>query len=622
MAASLTDAAAPLWHRFGAHFVDLPEGEAVRFAVWAPHAQQVSVVGDFNDWNPNASVLDPVGSTGIWTITVPGIAEGSLYKYQIISAQGHALPWKADPVAFGSEHPPRNGSVVRRIDQHLWGDDSWISRRAAAQRFDAPISIYEVHLGSWRCAEGGRPLSYPELAEQLVEYVADLGFTHIELMPITEHPFSGSWGYQPVGMYAPTIRHGTPEEFAALIDAAHQAGLGVIADWVPAHFPADEHGLSRFNGGPLYEHADPREGFHQDWNTLIYDYGRPEVADYLISNALYWLQEYHLDGLRVDAVASMLYRDYSREDGEWIPNRDGGRENYEAIRLLQEMNTRVYGEVPGAITVAEESTSFPGVSRPVDHGGLGFGYKWNIGWMNDALTYLGADPVHRKYHHHELTFPLTYAFTENFILPISHDEVVHGKGSLYGRAPGTHEEKLASVRAFLGYMWGHPGKKLLFMGQELAQRSEWDHEGTVDWDALADPGHAGIQSLVRDLNALYREYRALHVRDTSDGGFRWVVVDDADNSVFAWIRCGEDEDRPVLVAVNFTPVERSGYRLGLPAGGCWREALNTDSSHYGGQNRGNLGSFGAETSGSHGWPFSAEVVLPPLSTVIFTPDLS
>ena len=489
--------------------------------------------------------------------------------------------------------------------------------RAHAHRRDQPISIYEVHLGSWkrRWDEGGRPLSYRELATELVEYAVDMGFTHLEFLPVSEFPFDGSWGYQPVGLYAPTIRFGPPDEFRDLIDAAHRAGLGVILDWVPGHFPSDPHGLVQFDGTHLYEHADPREGFHQDWNTLIYNYGRTEVRNYLTANALYWFKEYHIDGLRVDAVASMLYRDYSRKTGEWVPNIHGGRENLEAIDLLRQVNATVYGEVPGILTAAEESTSFPGVSHPVDTGGLGFGYKWNMGWMNDTLAYVRTEPVYRRWHHDKMTFGLVYAFSENFILPISHDEVVHGKGSMLTKMPGPAWEKFANLRAYYGFMWGHPGKKLLFMGQEFAQAAEWNHAAELDWAAARRPEHAGVARLVRDLNTLYRAEPALHARDAEAGGFAWLEVDAAEASVLAWARFGGDADPPVVVAVNFTPVERPGYRLGLPRGGRWREALNTDASLYGGGNRGNLGGVVGEAEPHKQQPFSARVTLPPLSAV-------
>jgi len=453
-----------------------------------------------------------------------------------------------------------------------------------------------------------------------VDYVADMGFTHIELLPISEYPFDGSWGYQPVGLFAPTIRHGPPHEFRDLVDAAHRKGLGVILDWVPGHFPTDAHGLGQFDGTALYEHADPKEGFHQDWNTLIYNYGRAEVANYLVSNALYWLDEYHVDGLRVDAVASMLYRDYSRKAGEWIPNRDGGRENLEAIALLQNMNTQSYGQHPGIMTVAEESTSFPRVSGPVHDGGLGFGYKWNMGWMNDTLDYMQREPVHRKHHHHQMTFGLAYAWSENFVLPISHDEVVHGKGSMLTKMPGPRDEQFANLRAYYGFMWGHPGKKLLFMGQELAQGTEWNHDASVDWDALHDPAHKGIQRLVRDLNTLYRAEPALHVKDADPDGFQWIEANDADRSIYAWLRRGGPKDRNVVVICNMTPVERAGVRIGLPHAGRWREALNTDAEIYGGGNRGNLGRIDAEEAGHHDQAASTTLYLPPLSTIFLVPE--
>ncbi|MGB8811575.1 MAG: 1,4-alpha-glucan branching protein GlgB [Paracoccaceae bacterium] len=605
-----------LWQVLGAH-VRVHEGvEGTAFAVWAPNAQRVSVVGDFNIWDGRRHPMRKRGATGVWETFIPGVGEGVTYKYEIRGVDGALMPLKADPVGFGSEHAPANGSVVRRIDGAHWLDGDWMAGRAARHSIDAAISVYEVHLGSWKRAPGNRMLSYLELADQLVDYVVDMGFTHIELMPISEYPFDGSWGYQPVGMFAPTIRHGTPPEFCAMVDAAHRRGVGVLLDWVPGHFPTDPHGLGRFDGTALYEHADPREGFHQDWNTLIYNYGRVEVSNYLTSNALYWLEEYHLDGLRVDAVASMLYRDYSRQAGQWVPNKDGGRENYEAIALLQRVNIEAYGEVPGVMTVAEESTAFPGVSRPVNHGGFGFGYKWNMGWMNDTLSYMQRDPVYRRHHHHQMTFSLHYAWSENYILPISHDEVVHGKGSMLEKMPGAGAEKFANLRAFYGYMWTHPGKKLLFMGCEFAQGREWNHNQSLDWHQLDDPSHKGVQNLVRDLNALYRSTPALHVNDTRPEGFAWLESNDAENSVFAFVRKGAAGDPMVVVVLNMTPVERH-YRLGLPAAGHWDEVLNTDAGIYGGGNRGNLGGVLAEAKGWHGQAQSAKVTLPPLSAVIF-----
>ena len=607
-----------LWQVLGAHLITHQGVAGVHFAVWAPNADRVSVVGDFNIWDGRRHPMRRRGATGVWEIFVPGLAEGTTYKYEICGPGGQLQPLKADPVGYGSEHPPANASVVRKI-QGDWHDAKWMKGRGALQNVDAPISVYEVNLGSWKRAPGDRMLSYLELAEQLVDYVADMGFTHIELMPISEYPFDGSWGYQPVGLFAPTIRHGTPGEFRAFVDAAHKRGVGVLLDWVPGHFPTDAHGLGRFDGTPLYEHQDPREGFHQDWNTLIFNYGRVEVQNYLVSNALYWLEEYHLDGLRVDAVASMLYRDYSRKDGEWVPNKDGGRENYEAIDVLRKMNIAAYGDCPGVMTVAEESTAFPGVSRPVNHGGLGFGFKWNMGWMNDTLSYMQKDPIYRRHHHHQLTFGLHYAWSENYILPISHDEVVHGKGSMLDKMPGNAWEKFANLRAYYGFMWAHPGKKLLFMGQEFAQGAEWNHNQSLDWHQLDDPAHKGMQSLVRDLNRVYRENAALHVNDTRPEGFAWIESNDAEASVYAWARKGGTDDKMVVAVVNMTPLERT-YRLGLPAAGTWREILNTDAGVYGGGNRGNAGGMTSEPTAWHGQAQSALVTLPPLSAVYLKQD--
>ena len=609
-----------LWDVLGAHPREMDGVHGTHFAVWAPNARRVSVVGDFNAWDGRRHVMRRRGATGAWEIFVPGVGEGQAYKYEILGANGVTQPLKADPVGFGSQHPPENASVVRDISGYGWDDDAWMAGRQAKQALDAPISIYEVHLGSWKRkdAEGNRPLSYKELAVELVDYVRDMGFTHIELLPISEFPFDGSWGYQPVGVYAPTIRFGPPHEFRDLVEAAHNAGLGVLIDWVPGHFPTDAHGLGRFDGTPLYEHADPREGFHMDWNTYIPNFGRTEVANYYISNALYWLEEYHIDGLRVDAVASMLYRDYSRKEGEWVPNKDGGRENYEAIGMLQRMNTVTYGKVDGIMTVAEESTSFPGVSRPVDGGGLGFGYKWNMGWMNDTLEYIKKEPIYRKYHHHQMTFGLHYAFSENFILPISHDEVVHGKGSMLDKMPGNDWEKFANLRAYYGFMWMHPGKKLLFMGQEFAQRGEWNHNTELDWGSLDSDYHSGMQRLIRDLNQIYRETPALHVKDCDPGGFQWIDANASEDSLYSWIRRGHDGDTEVVVICNFTPVERADYDCAMPIAGKWREALNTDAGTYGGGNRGNMGTVTAREEARHGQPATATVTIPPLSTVILT----
>ncbi|WP_374395732.1 1,4-alpha-glucan branching protein GlgB [Tabrizicola sp.] len=607
-----------LWQVLGAHVISHEGVDGVHFAVWAPNAERVSVVGDFNVWDGRRNPMRRRGATGVWEIFIPGLGEGTAYKYEIKGPGGAVMPLKADPVGFGSEHPPANASVVRTI-RGDWQDGDWMGGRAARHTTDAPISVYEVHLGSWKRAPGNRMLSYEELAAQLVDYAADMGFTHIECLPVSEYPFDGSWGYQPVGMFAPTIRHGTPSEFRAFVDAAHRKGLGVILDWVPGHFPTDPHGLGRFDGTALYEHQDPREGFHQDWNTLIYNYGRVEVKNYLVSNALYWLEEYHVDGLRVDAVASMLYRDYSRKAGEWVPNKDGGRENYEAIDVLRSTNITAYGECRGIMTIAEESTAFPGVSRPANWGGLGFGFKWNMGWMNDTLSYMQKDPIYRKYHHHQMTFGLVYAWSENYVLPISHDEVVHGKGSMLSKMPGNAWEKFANLRAYYGFMWAHPGKKLLFMGQEFAQGAEWNHNQSLDWHQLDIAEHRGMQRLVRDLNRVYRETRALHVNDTRPEGFEWIESNDAEAGVYAWVRKGIEGDKPVVAVVNMTPLERK-YRLGLPLAGKWSEILNTDAEAYGGGNRGNLGGVATEKTPWHGQSQSALVSLPPLSAVYLQQD--
>ncbi len=605
-----------LWQVLGAHVMTHEGAQGTHFAVWAPAAGRVSVVGDFNHWDARRHVMRRRGASGGWEIFVPGASDGTPYKYEIVGGDGALQPLKADPVGFGSEHPPAKASVVRDIAGYGWKDGGWMETRAGRNGRTAPISVYEVHLGSWRRKDGGRPISYKEAAEELVGYAADMGFTHIELLPISEYPFDGSWGYQPVGLYAPTIRHGTPHEFRDFVEAAHNAGLGVLLDWVPGHFPTDEHGLGRFDGTALYEHADPKEGFHQDWNTLIYNFGRREVANFLVSNALYWFEEYHVDGLRVDAVASMLYRDYSRKEGEWVPNVHGGRENLEAIAMMQRMNTEVYGEVAGIMTVAEESTSYPQVSGPVDAGGLGFGYKWNMGWMNDTLSYIEKEPIHRRHHHHQMTFGLHYAFSENFILPISHDEVVHGKGSMLAKMPGNEWEKFANLRAYYGFMWAHPGKKLLFMGCEFAQPEEWNHDAELNWDVLGDPRHAGMQRLVRDLNTLYRGTPALHVKDCEADGFQWIEGGATEISVLAWARYGGEGDATVVAVSNMTPIERTGFRCGLPNGGRWREALNTDAGIYGGDSRGNMGGVTAEEIAYHGQGHSAELTLPPLSTII------
>ncbi|MEZ5538083.1 MAG: 1,4-alpha-glucan branching protein GlgB [Thiolinea sp.] len=608
-----------LWQVLGAHVMEHEGVQGTHFAVWAPNARRVSLVGEFNNWDGRANVMNPRGQTGVWEIFMPGLGEGTLYKYELEDRHGHLLPLKADPFGFGAEHPPNTASVVRDLAGFDWHDQGWMTKREALHKIDQPISVYEVHLGSWKRVpeDNNRSLSYEELATDLVNYVKDMGFTHIELMPVSEYPFDGSWGYQPVGLFAPTIRHGTLREFRAFVQACHQADIGLILDWVPGHFPEDAHGLGQFDGTALYEHQDRREGFHPDWNTLIFNYGRREVANYLLANAVYWVREHHIDGLRVDAVASMLYRDYSRKEGEWIPNMHGGRENLEAISFLQSMNATVYGDMPGIMTIAEESTAFPGVSAPTDHGGLGFGFKWNMGWMNDTLSYMSEDPVHRKYHHHKMTFGLHYAFSENFILPLSHDEVVHGKGSILSRMPGNRDEQFANLRAYYGFMWGHPGKKLLFMGNEIAQQQEWNFSSSLDWHLLEHEQHRGIQSLIRDLNTLYRDTPALYELDCKSEGFIWLEGGAADESVFAWLRRGQNGAPDVLVACNFTPVERRDRRFGVPVAGRWVERLNTDSAHYGGQNRGNMGGVESENIPAAGHEYSVCITLPPLSTLFF-----
>jgi len=604
-----------LYRRLGAHIVAHEGVEGVLFAVWAPNASRVSVVGDFNQWDGRRCQMRKRIDSGVWEIFIPHLAPGAVYKYEIVSAHGVLQPLKADPVGFGSEMRPSTASVVARSGDFLWTDADYLEARREGEARRRPMSIFEVHLGSWRRGEGGRFLSYDELADQLIPYVTDLGFTHLELMPITEHPLDMSWGYQPIGLFAPTRRFGEPEAFARFVDRAHAAGLAVILDWVPAHFPTDEHGLAHFDGAPLYEHADPRRGFHPDWNTAIYDFGRREVANFLYASALYWVDRFHLDGLRVDAVASMLYLDYSRKPGEWLPNSEGGNENREAIAFLRRANELVYGAFPGAITIAEESTSFSGVSAPTDHGGLGFGFKWNMGWMHDTLDYMARDPIHRRWNHDKLTFGLLYAFAENFVLPISHDEVVHGKGSVIGKMPGDEWQRFANARAYYGFMWGHPGKKLLFMGQEFGQTTEWNSDEALPWWLLDHWPHQGLKALVGDLNRLYRDTPALHARDCEAEGFRWIVVNDDAQSALAFLRLGAEGDPPVAVICNFTPVVRHNYRVGLPYAGRWLEALNTDAHLYGGSNVGNMGAVEAEGRPMHGLAASAALTLPPLATI-------
>ena len=604
----------------GAHAARYEGVDGVRFAVWAPNASRVSVVGDFNHWNARRHPMRKHMGAGVWDIFIPGVTPGAIYKYDLLGPWGETLPQKADPVACAAETPPATGSIVADPAPYAWTDAAWMQRRAAAHAPSAPISAYEVHAASWLDAAAQGGAGWDALADRLAPYCAGLGFTHLELMPIMEHPFGGSWGYQPLGQFAPSSRLGPPRAFARFVDRCHQMGVGVILDWVPAHFPTDAHGLARFDGTALYEHADPREGFHQDWNTLIFNLGRHEVRGFLIASALFWLEHYHADGLRVDAVASMLYRDYSRKPGEWVPNQYGGRENLESVSFLQELSQAVEERCPGAMLIAEESTAWPGVTRPVRDGGLGFHYKWNMGWMHDTLHYLHENPVHRRYHHSQITFGLLYAFSERFMLPLSHDEVVYGKGSLIRKMPGDTWQRFANLRAYFGFMWTYPGKKLLFMGGEFAQHREWNHDLGLDWHLLDNPMHLGVQRLVRDLNMAYRASPALHEGDCDPAGFRWVVVDDADNSVYAYLRLPPSGGPPALVVCNFTPVPRHGYRLGCPQAGRWTEALNTDAAIYGGSNLGNSGVVQADAAPAHGFGASLSLTLPPLATLILHPE--
>jgi 1,4-alpha-glucan branching enzyme len=590
----------------------------VRFAVWAPNARAAAVVGDFNTWDSRRHPMRLRHPAGVWELFVPRLAAGARYKYALIGPNGERLPLKADPLARATEAPPATASVVADSIPFVWHDDAWMASRGARAATDAPVTIYEVHAASWFRDNEHTP-TWDELTERLVPYVAEMGFTHVELMPIAEHPFGGSWGYQPLGLFAPSGRFGPVEGFARFVDACHRAGVGVILDWVPAHFPGDGHGMVHFDGTALYEHADPREGFHQDWGTYIYNFGRREVQGFLIASGIHWLEHFHVDGLRVDAVASMLYRDYSRKAGEWIPNIYGGRENLEAIGFLRHFNAVVGERCPGAITVAEESTAWPGVSRPIDQGGLGFSYKWNMGWMHDTLRYMETDPIHRRWHHNDLTFGLLYAFAENFVLPLSHDEVVYGKGSLIRKMPGDEWQRFANLRAYFGFMWSHPGKKLLFMGGEIAQWAEWNHDTAIDWDLLNEPSHVGIQRLVRDLNRIYRAERALFQRDVVNTGFRWVVGNDTGNSVFAYLRQGQDDVRPVLAISNMTPVPRLSYAIGVPRPGRWVELMNSDAAAYGGSNMGNGGSVDTVPERLHGEAQSLVLTLPPLATLYLAP---
>jgi 1,4-alpha-glucan branching enzyme len=595
--------------------------EGTLFAVWAPNAERVSVIGDFNQWNADSHLLRVRDDgSGIWEGFIPGIGKGTVYKYRIASRYNGYQADKGDPFALTWECPPRTASRVWSLD-YQWGDGDWMARRRAANALDAPMSTYEVHLGSWRRVpeDGNRPLSYREMAEQLPAYVEQLGFTHVELLPVTEHPFYGSWGYQCTGYFAPTARYGDPEDFMALIDALHRRGIGVILDWVPSHFPDDLHGLGYFDGTKLYEHADPKQGYHPDWKSSIFNYGRNEVRGFLMSSALFWLDQYHIDGLRVDAVASMLYLDYGRQEGEWIPNRYGGNENIEAIQFLRALNEGVYRDHNDTQTVAEESTAWPMVSRPTYVGGLGFGMKWNMGWMHDTLAYFQTDPLFRRHHQNQLTFSLWYAFHENFVLPISHDEVVHGKGALIGKMPGDEWQQFANLRLLFGYMWTHPGKKLLFMGCEFGQRREWQHEESLEWHVLQYPLHAGVQRWVEDINRFYRQQPALHQEDFRSAGFEWVDCDDADNSVLSYLRHGHDPNDVLLVVCNFTPVRRDNYAVGVPRGGWWQECLNSDATLYGGSGQGNLGGVEASPVAAHGRYHSLRLSLPPLATIVMKP---
>ena len=610
------------FEKLGAHRMEIEGVGGVGFAVWAPNAKRVSVVGDFNQWDGRRHPMRVRGSTGIWELFLPGLGEGEVYKYEIKSGASEFLGLKADPYAFYSEVRPKTASIVRDINQYAWHDQEWLDQRARLQGLEAPVSIYEVHLGSWRRVreEGNRTLSYRELSERLVNYVREMGFTHLELLPIMEHPLDESWGYQTTGYFAPTSRYGTPQDFMYFVDYCHQHGVGVILDWAPAHFPSDAHGLAYFDGTHLYDHADPRRGEHKDWGTRVFNYGRSEVRNFLWTNALYWLEKYHVDGLRVDAVASMLYLDYSRKPGEWIPNRYGGNEDLEAINFLKKFNELAHQSRPGVLTVAEESTAWPGVSRPPYAGGLGFSLKWNLGWMHDTLLYFSKDPIHRKYHHSDLTFSLLYAFTENFVLVLSHDEVVHGKRSLLDKMPGDEWQRFANLRALYAYMFAHPGKKLLFMGGEFGQWREWNSNDSLEWDILHYQPHRNVQKLVADLNWLYRAEQALHEIDFEPAGFEWIDYQDVDNSVVAFLRRARAREKYLAVACNFTPVPRSGYRLGVPEACFYLEVLNTDSVEYGGSGVTNQPGRQAVPQPWHNQPCFVELTLPPLGVVILKPE--
>ncbi len=609
-----------LWRRLGARVVDHQGVAGVAFAVWAPNARGVSLVSDANGWDGRVQPMRSLGASGVWELFVPGIGAGTKYKFRVVRSTGRRID-KADPLARWTESPPRTASIVEQ-SHHAWADDAWLQRRATEPLLDRPLSIYEVHLGSWRRTLDGHVLSYRDLAEQLAAYCAAAGFTHIELLPVSEHPFDGSWGYQVSSYYAPTARFGAPDDFRSFVDHLHQHGVGVILDWVPAHFPRDDWALARFDGTALYEHIDPRRGEQPDWGTLVFNFGRNEVRNFLVANARYWVEEFHIDGLRVDAVASMLYLDYSRREGEWVPNQYGGRENLEAIAFLREFNEALHGDHPGVITVAEELTAWPGVSRPTSTGGLGFNFKWNMGWMHDTLDYISKDSVFRRYHHHQMTFGLWYAWSENFVLPLSHDEVVHQKRSLLGKMPGDRWQQFANLRALFGWMWAHPGKKLLFMGGELGQWAEWSHRQSLDWHLLEYPEHLGVQRLVQDIGARYLESPSLWQRDHSPDGFRWIDAGNADQNILSFVRYDAAGHPGIVCVANFSPMTHHGFRVGMPLAGRWREVLNTDSAAYGGGNQGNLGGVVAEPVGWHGLPFSAAVTVPPLAVVWFAPEAS
>ncbi len=607
-----------LFEKFGAHYIERDGRRGTSFTVWAPNAERISVVGDFNDWNPDSTPMNPHGNSGVWEAFVADLGHGAVYKYHIRSRYHMYTVDKADPFAFYNEIPPRTASIVWDT-WYEWSDQDWMRTRHERSSSTAPMSIYEVHLGSWMRVpeEGNRWLTYRELAVKLADYVSDMGFTHLEFMPVMEHPFFGSWGYQVTSYYAPSARFGSPQDFMYLVDQLHQRGIGVILDWVPSHFPNDEHGLAYFDGTHLYEHADPRKGFHPEWKSSIFNYDRNEVRAFLISNAIFWLDRYHADGLRMDAVASMLYLDYSRKQGEWIPNQFGGRENLGAVSFLKMVNQEAYQQFPDIQTIAEESTAWPMVSRPTYIGGLGFGMKWDMGWMHDTLLYMSKDPIHRKYHHNKLTFRGLYAFTENFVLPLSHDEVVYGKGSLFGKMAGDHWQKYANLRLLFGYMFTQPGKKLLFMGDEIAQWSEWNHDGSIDWHALGYAPHQGIQRWVRDLNNFYRHEPALYETDFFPAGWRWIDADDSDDSVLTYMRLPKDGVNPLVIACNFTPIPRPGYRVGVPHQGYWRELLNSNASIYGGTDEGNFGGRMTDSIACHGFENSLLLDLPPLAMVVF-----